>query len=86
MRIVGLAPRYIRKSGRLASGMADTITPTCQSSPLLKRKGLAEKLDCSLRTIDALQAQGMPCVWLGRSRRFLPEEVIAWLRRKGGAA
>ncbi|KAB2637837.1 MAG: terminase small subunit [Verrucomicrobia bacterium] len=56
---------------------------TGQTKPLLKRKGLAITLDCSLRTIDALQAQGMPCVFLGKSRRFLPDEVIAWLKRKG---
>jgi phage terminase Nu1 subunit (DNA packaging protein) len=59
--------------------------PTCQFKPLLKRKGLAIALDCSLRTIDNLQASGMPCVFIGRSRRFIAEEVIAWLKRKGGA-
>ncbi len=58
---------------------------TGQTKPLLKRKGLAETLDCSLRTIDNLQASGMPCVFIGRSRRFIAEEVIAWLKRKGGA-
>lgn len=58
--------------------------PTGQTKPLLKRKGLAEILNCSLRTIDNLQASGMPCVLIGRSRRFIAEEVIAWLKRKQG--
>lgn len=58
--------------------------PTGQTKPLLKRKGLAETLDCSLRTIDNLQAAGMPCIHIGRSRRFIADEVIAWLKRKKG--
>lgn|GEM_PF-2470374 len=57
---------------------------TGQTKPLLKRKGLAETLNCSLRTIDNLQAAGMPCVFIGTSRRFIAEEVIAWLKRKKG--
>jgi len=56
---------------------------TGQTTPLLKRKGLALALDCSLRTIDNLQAKGMPCMFIGRSRRFIADEVIAWLKRKG---
>lgn len=51
---------------------------------LLRRKALAAELDCSLRTIDNLQADGMPCVFIGRSRRFILSEVIAWLKRRGG--
>lgn len=63
--------------------------PAYPSSPdtpqaLLKRKGLATALDCSLRTVDNLQAAGMPCVFIGRSRRFVFTEVLAWLKRKGG--
>lgn len=51
---------------------------------LLRRSALAAELDCSLRTVDNLQAEGMPCVFIGRSRRFILSEVIAWLKRKGG--
>jgi hypothetical protein len=51
--------------------------------PLLNRRGLADALSCSLRTIDNLQAAGMPCIFIGRSRRFIADEVIAWLKRKG---
>lgn len=53
---------------------------------LLRRKALAAELDCSLRTIDNLQSEGMPCVFIGRSRRYILSEVIAWLKRKGGRA
>lgn len=60
-------------------------TPTGQFPPLLKRGGLAIALNCSLRTIDNLQANGLPCVFIGKSRRFIADEVVAWLRRKGGA-
>ena len=59
--------------------------PTGQTRQLLKRKELAETLDCSLLTIDNLQASGCPCVFIGRSRSFIAEEVVAWLKRKGGA-
>lgn len=66
--------------------MADTMTPPDQTeSVLLTRIGLAKALNCSKRKIDGLQAEGMPCIWLGRSRRFVFSEVLAWLRRKGGA-
>jgi excisionase family DNA binding protein len=58
---------------------------TDQLIQLLKRNDLAKTLNCSLRTIDNLQAKGMPCVRLGRSRRFIATEVIAWLKRTGGA-
>lgn len=50
----------------------------------LTRKMLASHLKVSLRTIDKLQAEGLPCIFIGRSRRFLLSEVIAWLKRKGG--
>lgn len=61
-----------------------TEKPDCEDSEsLLKRKGLAAKLDCSLRTIDNLQASGMPCIYIGRSRRFVFSEVLAWLKRRG---
>lgn len=53
---------------------------------LLRRQGLAKELDCSLRTVDKLQTEGMPCIFIGRSRRFVLAEVIAWLKRRGGRA
>jgi hypothetical protein len=62
------------------------ISTRSEPRGLLRRKALAVELDCSLRTIDNLQAEGMPCVFIGRSRRFILSEVIAWLKRKGGRA
>jgi len=64
--------------------LAETSERTPATGPaLLKRKGLAVALDCSLRTIDNLQANGLPCLRIGKSRRFILTEVVAWLRRKG---
>jgi len=62
---------------------ATSSETTGQFTPLLTRKGLAIALHCSLRTIDNLQANGLPCVFIGHSRRFIAEEVISWLKRKG---
>lgn len=50
---------------------------------LLTRSQLANELSCSLRSIDNLQAAGMPRVFIGRSPRYIVSEVIAWLKRKG---
>lgn len=49
---------------------------------ILTRKELASHLKCSLRHVDNLQTQGMPVLRLGRSRRFILSDVIAWLRRR----
>jgi excisionase family DNA binding protein len=67
----------------------DTIhdaTTTGQSFEILTRTELAQRFKCSKRHIDGLQHQGMPCIMLGRSRRFILTEVLAWLKRKGGRA
>ena len=61
-------------------------TKKAHSATLLRRAELAVELGCSLRTIDKLQADGVPCLYIGRSRRFILSEVIAWLKRKGGRA
>ena len=60
-------------------------TVTGQSDEILTRTELAGRLKCSKRHLDKLQHQGMPCIMLGRSRRFIFTEVLAWLKRKGGA-
>lgn len=52
----------------------------------LDRRGLAQWLGCSVRTVDALIADGMPIVRLGGpggSPRMMPSEVWAWLRARG---
>ena len=64
--------------------LADGRENHSESQPgldILTRKELASRLRCSLRKIDHLQAQGLPVLRLGRSRRFILPEVIAWLRR-----
>ena len=51
---------------------------------LLDRQGLARFLDCSLRHVDGLIAEGMPFVRIGlEAKRFDRAEVIAWLRSRG---
>ena len=51
---------------------------------LLTRQGLATALSCSLRSVDHLQTKGIPFIRVGKSRRFLLSEVVAWLKRQGG--
>lgn len=53
-----------------------------EPKPLLTRKKLAKFLDCSLRSIDNLQIQGLPCVMVGKSPRFIEAEVIAWMKSR----
>jgi excisionase family DNA binding protein len=50
---------------------------------ILTRRELAQRVKCSVRHLDALIAMGMPCIMLGRSRRFIFTEVLAWLKRRG---
>ena len=50
---------------------------------LMNRQELAKALNCGLRSIDKLQKQGMPCVFIGKSRRFVLPEVLSWLKRRG---
>lgn len=66
---------------RISGRSADT---TAKDPVLLTRQGLATALSCSLRKIDHLQTMGMPCLFVGRARRFIFAEVVAWLKRKGG--
>lgn len=75
----GALPKIQNSSQQAVESAHHTSQPT-----LLRRKALAAELDCSLRTVDHLQADGMPCVFIGRSRRFILSEVIAWLKRRGG--
>ncbi len=72
-----------RLAGAFISSPLEVDTGDSNAPALLRREGLAVQLDCSLRMIDRLQNQGMPCVFVGRSRRFIFTEVVAWLKRKG---
>lgn len=47
---------------------------------LLDREKLAERLCCSVATVDMLRREkGMPHLRVGESPRFVYEDVIAWL-------
>jgi phage terminase Nu1 subunit (DNA packaging protein) len=48
--------------------------------PLLSRESLAERLECSVDSIDRMRRDGMPSiVWGRRLRRFRYTDVVAWL-------
>lgn len=82
-----MSQTYQNNNSEPRENLPDSVVRTEGAQPtLLKRQALAAELDCSLRTIDHLQASGMPCIFIGRSRRFILSEVIAWLKRKGGKA
>jgi len=59
--------------------------PTGQTIEIHTRTELAQRLKCSKRHLDGLLHKGLPHFMLGRSRRFIFSEVIAWLKRTGGA-
>ncbi len=49
---------------------------------LLDREKLAERLCCSVSTIDMLRREkGMPHIKVGESPRFVYEDVIRWLEQ-----
>lgn len=51
--------------------------------PLWNRKEAAEYLNISLRKVDTMVARGeLPVVRFGRSVRFVPDAVRAFVRRK----
>lgn len=84
--ISGTGARDGERCGAPSCAMAETLAPPGQTdSALLTRTDLAKALNCSKRKLDGLQGEGMPCIWIGRSRRFIFAEVVAWLRRKGSA-
>lgn len=50
------------------------------SPVLLDRNGIAKALGIGLSSVDRFRREGMPCVFVGESPRFLVEECLAWLR------
>jgi hypothetical protein len=46
---------------------------------LLERAGLARALGVGLSSVDRLRREGMPCVFIGDSPRFLASECLTWL-------
>lgn len=50
---------------------------------ILTPSELADALTVSVRTVDSLVADGLPCIELGNGlRRFLWSDSIAWLRSR----
>lgn len=48
--------------------------------PLLSRERLAERLECSVDSVDRMRAAGMPSIRWGRKFvRFRYSDVIRWL-------
>ena len=47
---------------------------------MLTKQELAEKLGCSIVTIDRWRKDGLPCIKKGSYIRFDEEEVINWLK------
>jgi phage terminase Nu1 subunit (DNA packaging protein) len=59
--------------------------------PWRSRVELAEHLGISVRTIDRLVGEGMPCLAVGQAgspghKRFRVSEVERWLEERGGEA
>lgn len=53
----------------------------------VSRAQLAEIMGVSVRTIDRLVIDGMPCeTWGCRTRRFLPSQALAWASGRGRMA
>jgi hypothetical protein len=46
---------------------------------LLDRAGIAQRLGVGTSTVDRLRRDGLPCVFIGDSPRFLLAECVAWL-------
>lgn len=54
---------------------------------LVKREELAAIMRVSVRTVDAMRADGMPAVtWGRRLVRFRVGEALAWAERQGQEA
>lgn len=53
---------------------------------LLKRRQLAESLGVTERTVAEWDLTGkIPAIRIGRTVRYSAEDVLAWLRKTGGA-
>ena len=48
----------------------------------VSKKGIAEHLEISTKTVDKLISEGMPHVRAGREYRFFKSEVNEWLKER----
>src|SRR5262249_3877640 len=78
--IEGFLPRVV---AALTEAIADrqAVGP----APLLDRQGLARALAVSVSSVDRLVVGGMPYVRVGDVRRFVLDDVRAWLSREDPA-
>lgn len=48
-------------------------------SRLNDRVELAERMSCSPATVDKMRRDGMPCLYVGDSPRFVFEDCVRWM-------
>jgi hypothetical protein len=53
--------------------------PSGSEPRLLDRHGLAERLACSPGHVDRMRRDGMPCLYIGDSPRFLFDDCVHWI-------
>ena len=53
---------------------------------LLKASELAKKLNVTTVTIRNYAKRGMPCVTIGKQKKYLEESVNEWLKNGGEAS
>lgn len=64
--------------------MTEHLGPRPVPDELLTRQELATAMHVSLRTVDAMRAEGMPCVtWGRRLVRFRLRDAMAWAEQQG---
>lgn len=64
--------------------MAENLGPRPVPDELVTRHELAAAMRISVRTVDSLRAQGMPCITWGRRRvLFRLREAMAWAEHQG---
>lgn len=70
-----LADRIAERLRAAGSGQAQPAEPIRYHS----KKQEAERLGCTTQHLDRLHHEGLPCVLIGKHRRYIPAEVDAWL-------
>ena len=66
----------------VARAVRSALSSGTAAPALVDRQDLARQLGCSAAHIDHLRKKGLPTVGVGRSVRFEPAKVLAWLRKE----
>jgi len=62
------------------SGTSLHNAPDSSREPLLTSRQTAERLNVHLKTLTTLiRRDGLPCLWIGRRRRFAAPDIHRWL-------